>query len=213
MDIFNNYNQIKKIIRRLIVANVRNTSKQPQQTRQSPVQDTDDRLLLDLDEHEKMYLSGLDGYTMTSLERQVTFLRAINYIIKNNIAGDIVECGVWKGGNMMLASRILQSYSDTDRKLWLYDTFEGMPQPREDKDFAYDGVSASEYLNQHLNIQKSSNIWAISSFEEVCNNVYSTGIAQDRVILVKGLVEETIPKYVPQKISILRLDQKLYKLD
>jgi hypothetical protein len=165
----------------------------------------------DIDKCEQGYLLGLKDYTMTSLERQITFLRAIEYVLEHNIEGDIVECGVWRGGNMMLAARVLKSYNNNVKKLWLYDTFEGMPKPRDDKDFvAKDNTLASDCLSKEIKSKENSNVWAIADFQEVVQNVYSTGIDKDNVVFVKGLVEKTIPEHKPEKISILRLDTDWY---
>jgi hypothetical protein len=70
-------------------------------------------------------------YTMTSPERIVSLTRAIEYIYSHSLSGDIVECGVWRGGSMMAIARTLLRLGDTSRMLHLFDTFEGMPPPRD----------------------------------------------------------------------------------
>ena len=72
-------------------------------------------------------------YTLTSMERCYSLYKAIQYIIKGDIQGDIVECGVWRGGSAMLAALTLIQNNQTHRKIYLYDTYEGMPKPT-DKD-------------------------------------------------------------------------------
>ena len=62
---------------------------------------------------------------MTSFERQFSLIKSVEYIIQNKIQGDVVECGVWRGGNMVLLMKKMKTF----RKLWLYDTFEGMTKP------------------------------------------------------------------------------------
>src|SRR4051812_36028315 len=68
-------------------------------------------------------------FTMTSIERLYSLRTAVQYIVRHNIPGDIVECGVWRGGMMMAAALTLREMRAVDRKLWLYDTYEGMPPP------------------------------------------------------------------------------------
>lgn len=83
-------------------------------------------------------------YTMTSLERMYSLYEATLYVAKQKIAGDIVECGVWRGGSCMLIALTLLNIEDTDveRKIYLYDTYAGMSEPG-DKDIAVsDGVPA-----------------------------------------------------------------------
>src|SRR5437868_2691249 len=69
------------------------------------------------------------SYTMTSPERIYSLIEAVNYIEKNKIEGDIVECGVWKGGSMMAIAHTLKEQKSFSRSLYLYDTFEGMSEP------------------------------------------------------------------------------------
>ena len=68
-------------------------------------------------------------YTMTSIERMYSLYKATGYILNNDIKGDFVECGVWRGGSSMLIAGMLHNRNLTDRKIYLYDTFEGMPPP------------------------------------------------------------------------------------
>src|SRR3990172_2905041 len=65
-------------------------------------------------------------YTMTSKERMYALYKAVEYITTAKIPGDFVECGVWKGGSAMLIAHTLLSLKETNRKIWLYDTYEGM---------------------------------------------------------------------------------------
>src|SRR5215204_2992313 len=68
-------------------------------------------------------------YTMTSPERMYALYNAVRYVIENNIAGDFVECGVWKGGSSMIIAETLSLLNEKKRRLYLYDTFEGMSEP------------------------------------------------------------------------------------
>ncbi len=74
-------------------------------------------------------------YTMTSVERMYALYKGVEYIVKNDIPGDFVECGVWKGGSSMLIAMTLLKFGVNDRVIWMYDTFEGMSEPgKEDMD-------------------------------------------------------------------------------
>src|SRR5712692_5106283 len=81
-------------------------------------------------------LNRVESYTMTSGERLAGLLHAVEYLVANQIKGDFVECGVWRGGSMMAAAYTLLRLGDTSRHLYLYDTFEGLPPPTE-KDVSY----------------------------------------------------------------------------
>ena len=80
-------------------------------------------------------------YTMTSVRRLVALCDAVQYVVRNQIPGDIVECGVWKGGSMMAVARTLMQAGDQGRHLYLFDTFEGMSAPT-DVDRSYKGEAA-----------------------------------------------------------------------
>ena len=72
-------------------------------------------------------------YTMTSAERMYALWEATRYVLRRNIPGALVECGVWRGGSAMTMAHVVR---DSPRELWLYDTFEGMPEPATgDRDF------------------------------------------------------------------------------
>ena len=71
-------------------------------------------------------------YTMTSPERLWALIQAVRYVHLRPIEGDVVECGVWRGGSSMAAALALKSMGDTARQLWLFDTFEGMTKPSSD---------------------------------------------------------------------------------
>ncbi|MFF2912212.1 TylF/MycF/NovP-related O-methyltransferase [Paenibacillus sp. NPDC057934] len=161
------------------------------------------RLMLDapeeLDNDFLLTLLKCKKYTMTSFERIFSLYQSIKYIVKNNIEGDIVECGVWKGGSMMICAHTLIQLNATDRKLYLYDTFSGMSAPT-DIDISLNNESAEE-----LWLEKNKAL-AVSPKNEVIKNMESTGYPMDNIFFIEGMVEETIPKTIPHNISLLRLD-------
>lgn len=165
----------------------------------------------DMNEKEFRELYELcNPFTMTSVERMYSLYRAVYYILKNNIPGDFIECGVWKGGSALLIGKILAINNITDRKLILYDTYEGMSEPTE-KDRDYAGHSAAVLLkNSSIEVQES--VWCYSSFEEVKKTLSLSGLPDDNIIMIKGKVEDTIPSQVPAKeIALLRLDTDWYE--
>jgi O-methyltransferase len=87
--------------------------------------------------------------TMTSLERMYALYSATNYIVENELPGDFVECGVWRGGSVMLMAATLLRRGDTTRDLWLYDTFDGMTAPAAEDVQAMSGRTAADILREH----------------------------------------------------------------
>src|SRR5947209_19070260 len=81
-------------------------------------------------------------YTQTSRERVATLVDAVEYVIRAGVAGDLVECGVWRGGSSMAMALTLLHLDASDRRLWLYDTFGQMPAPG-DRDRDYTGLRVS----------------------------------------------------------------------
>jgi hypothetical protein len=147
-------------------------------------------------------------YTMTSVSRLVALCDAVQYVVNNQIPGDIVECGVWKGGSMMAVARTLMHASDQGRDLFLFDTFEGMTPPS-DKDISIFGASAQNLLHSE-DKSDSKSVWCIAPLEGVRKAMASVGYPDSKVHFIKGPVQETIPSMAPEKISLLRLDTDWY---
>jgi hypothetical protein len=146
-------------------------------------------------------------YTMTTPERIYALVRAVEYIVSAQVAGDIVECGVWRGGSMLAVSKTLLRLGDTSRRLFLYDTFEGMTQSTSlDRNFR--GDSAAEIMSREP--KETSLVWAVSSFEAV-ENLMKNAAYPGVISCIKGKVEETIPSCAPDKIALLRLDTDWYE--
>lgn len=169
---------------------------------------TEDNSFADIDLEENEIINRVLPFTMTSKERLVSLIRSIKYLQKNRIEGDFVECGVWKGGSVMAMILALRNFSLVERKIWLFDTFEGMTPPNLE-DLQFDGLPAKTLLDEDKG--KKSNIWAISSLEEVKSNIGSLNYPNELLEFVQGPVEETIPKSEIGKISLLRLDTDWYE--
>jgi hypothetical protein len=146
-------------------------------------------------------------FTMTRTERIHALYEAVRYVVARGVPGDIVECGVWKGGSSMLCAGVLAGRPDDGRRIYLYDTFAGMPEPGE-KDVSHRGVSGRDLWRRHH--RGTVTDWAYAPIEEVRRNLISTGISEDRLVLVEGKVEDTLPRFAPSKIALLRLDTDLY---
>jgi O-methyltransferase len=163
----------------------------------------------DFEDLHRKVVDRVQPFTMTSPERLFGLIEAIKYLHKNNISGDIVECGVWKGGSMMAVATVLKDLNDLDRNLFLYDTFEGMSAPTEN-DIAVTGEAAAAQLEKDHN-KETNLVWAYSPLEEVKQNIESTNYPAQRIHYIKGKVEDTIPATMPGEIALLRLDTDWYE--
>ena len=163
----------------------------------------------DYDAEAKAIIKAVRPWTMTGPDKVFALIQAVRYITRHRIPGDILECGVWRGGSMQAVARTLRALDDTSRDLYLFDTFEGMPAPSERDVRTSDERTAAELMSEEA--QEDSLVWAIASLEDVQEGMAQTGYPSDRVHYVKGRVEETIPARAPAQISILRLDTDWYE--
>jgi hypothetical protein len=149
------------------------------------------------------------GQSMTSGERMFGLFKAIEYVARARVPGAIVECGVWRGGSMMLAALTLLANDDAARDLYLFDTFDGLPRPDAEVDVDLWGNRAIDGWLPHRIDDESSN-YARADLDTVRANMASTLYAHDRVFFVQGMVERTIPQHAPERIAVLRLDTDWY---
>jgi O-methyltransferase len=158
----------------------------------------------DLTEEQRSLCAEVQPFTQTSRERIVTLADAVEYVVRRDIPGDFVECGVWLGGSSMVIAKTLLRLGVRDRHLWLYDTFGAMPQPADverdaNRDFA-----------GRLPERLTSDVPHGAYLPTVRENMEATGYPPDLISYVGGLVEETIPASAPEQIALLRLDTDWY---
>ena len=169
--------------------------------------DREEQALADLSAADREIVGRVAPFTMTSLERRASLLGAVDHLVRHRIAGDIVECGVWRGGSMMAVALALIARGDTSRDLYLYDTFEGMSEPTEVDRDPY-GESAGARLARS---ERDDAVWAAAGLDDVQANLASTGYPRERIHYIQGKVEDTIPGTLPARIALLRLDTDWYE--
>ena len=145
-------------------------------------------------EFSKLYRSVKD-LTMCSTARLSALHRAVQQVVANNVPGDIVECGTARGGSAALMGLTLKQLGVTDRTLWLFDTFEGLPAPTADDP---DQEIAGLYTGTCL-----------GTIEDVTASLQRLGI-YSQAKLVKGLFDETLPVTDVKKIAVLHIDGDWY---
>ena len=147
-------------------------------------------------------------------------MQSFKYIINNRIDGDFVECGVWKGGNLILLQKLIEKYEIKNKKIFGFDTFDGMQEPS-DIDIDCWGNKIKNVLQAQKKNKDIDNIWSFSPIEDVRNNFFKNTTKNNNLILIKGKVEDTLPRLndpnttepnkISEKISILRLDTDWYE--
>jgi glycosyltransferase involved in cell wall biosynthesis len=171
--------------------------------------DTEDRLLRDsVDERTNRIFNVARPYTMTSYRRVVALCDAVRYITARGVPGDVLECGVWRGGSMLAAAMTLLEQGDTERTLWLYDTFDGMTPPG---DFDYRAADHESAAALMAAAPRRDDLWAVAGVDEVKRVMALSGYPEEHVRYVQGPVDETLPTTMPEAIALLRLDTDWYE--
>lgn len=122
-------------------------------------------------------------------------------ILENRVPGDFVETGVWRGGACIFMRSILKQFGDNDRKVFVCDSFEGLPKDETPQDFAHRNITD--------NIRAHSKNLAVS-LEEVQANFKKLDAENDSVLFVKGWFKDTLPNLATNSIALLRLDGDMY---
>lgn len=134
-----------------------------------------------------------DRLTMCSPAKCEAFAEGCANSARKQVPGDVVICGVWRGGLAIIAAAVLRG---TGRHLWLYDTFDGMTAPGE-----HDGDDA------HALYAKLGNRWCDASLPEVMGNLSAWGVQQETPVgIVAGDVAQTIERRHPERVAVAYLD-------
>src|SRR5262249_38540960 len=126
-----------------------------------------------------------------------------DYVVQNSIEGAFVECGLWKGGSLMAIALRLIALGESSRELFGYDTFTGMTKPSEfDADYR-DRPPGEWWPSEEPDPGRSE--------QDVRAVLEASGYSPERITLVAGPVEKTIPERAPARIALLRLDTDWYQ--
>jgi O-methyltransferase len=134
--------------------------------------------------------------------------QSVEYIVRNRIPGDIVECGVWSAGSMLLAAHALMHFGDTSRPIYLSDTFAGLPKP-DAIGARWDGVPALPTWEHH---QRNGGRWGYGGTPDHVGRVWCRRPVIPRRSSCSSKAWQRTPalRHGRKKISLLRLDTDLY---
>jgi len=135
------------------------------------------------------------GLTMVGVYRLDNIRQALAAVTSQNVPGDFVECGVWRGGASIFAAGYLKIMGIEGRKVWVVDSFGGLPTARTGADVNM--WSQMEYL--------------MVSLEKVQTNFRSFNLLDDNVEFVKGYFVDSLPTIKVQKIAVMRMDGDMYE--
>ena len=139
------------------------------------------------------------AHTMAGIRRLQNIKELAQRVIDEDIPGDFIETGVWRGGCCILMRGVLAANAITSRKIYVADSFEGLPPPKPEK-FSHDAG-----LNLHLHFELAVSV------EQVKDNFSRYGLLDEQVVFVKGLFQETLPSLEAGPFALIRLDGDLYE--
>jgi O-methyltransferase len=139
-----------------------------------------------------------DAETMIGLKRLNNLQSCIEQVLRDEVPGDFIETGVWRGGACIFMRAALQAYGDTTRRVWVADSFEGLPKP--------DGRYDQDKGDRHW---KKSDFLGVS-LDQVKANFSRYALLDDRVHFLKGWFKDTLPTAPIERLAILRLDGDMY---
>jgi hypothetical protein len=147
-------------------------------------------------------------FTMDAPETAYAHHCAVEYVARHKIPGDIVECGVWKGGSVMNSAMTLLRLGESKRKLYVYDPFDfTWNNPKRIDQSIYDTGEARDH---EMLTRPQPAIQKDVSLNRVVANIVRVGYPKRKLVPVEGYVEDTIPGVLPKKIAFLRLDTDFY---
>jgi O-methyltransferase len=137
-----------------------------------------------------------DAETLIGIKRLECIELCLRYIVKNNIEGDLLEAGVWRGGATIFMRGLLDALNDSDRKIFAADSYEGCPPPTIQED-----MNDNYYKFKFLDV----------GLEDVKNNFSKYDLLDERVIFLKGWFKDTLPNGPFNKLSLIRVDGDMYE--
>jgi hypothetical protein len=141
-----------------------------------------------------------EAETMVGLRRLDSLQACIVNVLENDVPGDLLETGVWRGGASILMRAVLKAYGDSVRRVWLADSFEGLPHPNPAL-YPPDAGDRHYQLTGYLAVP----------IEEVKTNFQRYGLLDDQVCFLPGWFKDTLPIAPVQRIAVLRLDGDMYE--
>lgn len=139
------------------------------------------------------------AHTMVSMARLDNIQAVLEIILREDVPGDLIETGVWRGGSCILMRAILKAYGDTNRRLFVADSFAGLPKPdtercpadTNDKHFTHDFLAVSQ--------------------QQVEDNFRKYGLLDEQVVFLKGWFKDTLPTAPIKSLALMRLDGDMYE--
>jgi O-methyltransferase len=138
------------------------------------------------------------AYTMSGVKRLRNTRWCVERALADGVPGDLVEAGTWRGGSAMMMLAVARAHGDRDRRLYVADTFAGLPPP-----------DAERYPDDRgLRLHREPRLAV--SLDEVRAGFERLGLLDERVVFLEGLFADTLPAVADRTWAVIRLDGDLY---
>jgi O-methyltransferase len=162
-------------------------------------------------EYEELVASKVDGsvrrrrpsrfsHTMIGMERLDNLEYCARRVFADGVPGDFLEAGVCQGGAAIFMRGLQVALGQEERRVWLADSFEGLPPPTHEVDRAWD-----------LDWSEERQPWLACDIGAVRDNFRTYGLLDDGVRWLQGWFSDTLPEAPVERIAILRADADLYQ--
>lgn len=156
-----------------------------------------------LDDAESLRREGRDwpivAHTMIGLRRIHQLRSCVEQVLIDDVPGDLIETGVWRGGATIMMSAVLAAYGVSDRVVWVADSFRGLPAPNPDKYPHDEGLNFVDFAELSVSV------------EDVKANFRKYELLNDRVKFVEGWFSKTLHSIDAREFAVIRLDGDLYE--
>ncbi len=149
------------------------------------------------------YIRGV-AISMLPMARMDNLHACIEDVLQRGVPGDLIETGVWRGGATIFMRGALKAHGVTDRKVWVADSFEGLPEPDADK------FPLEAKAHKGAVMRKAYNHFAVGE-EDVRRNFAAFGLLDEQVVFLKGWFRDTLPTAPIERLAIMRLDGDYYE--
>ncbi len=139
------------------------------------------------------------AHTMIGIKRLRNLRVLTEEVIRNQVPGDFVETGVWRGGACIMMRAVLKAYRITDRRVWVADSFQGVPPPDAQN---YPADRDSDY-HTFPDLSVPADV--------VRRNIGKYGLLDDQIVFLEGWFRDTLPAAPIERLALLRLDGDLYE--
>jgi O-methyltransferase len=152
---------------------------------------------------EPVRAEGLDwparAHTMIGLKRLANVRRCVETVVADGVRGDLIETGAWRGGTTIFMRALLKVHGVTDRRVWVADSFAGLPPP-----------DASRYPRDQGDRLHTFRQLAVT-LDRVRDNFRRYGLLDEQVRFLEGWFRDTLPAAPIERLAVIRLDGDLYE--